>query len=70
MRYSRVPLVELVEYFLSQGREGDFWDFKQEWHEKTEDLIKDIVCFANTAHDEDCFLIFGVADDFSVTGKR
>ena len=70
MRYSRLPLVELVEYCLSQEKEGDFWDFKQEWHEKIEDLIKDIVCFANTAHDEDCFLIFGVADDFSVTGMR
>ena len=66
MRYSRLPLKDRIDYFLEQGREGEFWDFKQEWHEKIEDLIKDIICFANTVHDEDCCLVFGVSDDCSV----
>ncbi len=70
MRYSRLPLTELVPFFLSQGKEGEFWDFKQEWHKNIEDLIKDIICFANTVHDENCYLVFGIADDLSVTGMN
>ena len=68
MRYSRLPLRELISFFLSQGKEGEFWDFKQEWHTNIEDLIKDIICFANTVHDENCYLIFGVADNLKLTG--
>jgi len=60
MRYSQLPLVDLINYFLSVGKEGDFWDFKQEWHENIEDLLKDIICFANTIHDENCYIVFGV----------
>lgn len=43
MRYSHLPKENLIDYLLTQGREGDFWDFKQEWHEHMEDLIKDIL---------------------------
>jgi len=57
-----------IDFFRSQGKEGPCWDFKREWHSEMEDLIKDIICFANTAHDEDCYLIFGIADNLSVTG--
>ena len=60
----------LVRFFLEQGKEGDCWDFKQEWHENTADLIKDIICFANTVHDENCYLIFGVSDELVVTGMQ
>lgn len=70
MRYSNTPLAELVPYLLSLGREGDFWDFKKEWHSNIEDLIKDIICFANTVHDEDCYLIFGVSDDCAIVGMQ
>lgn len=68
MRYSQLPLEELISFFLSRGKEGDFWDFKLEWHEKIEDLIKDIICFSNTVHDENCYLVFGIADDGSIMG--
>ena len=40
-------LQELVLSLLEQGKEGEYWDFKQEWHEKIEDLLKDIICFTN-----------------------
>ena len=53
---------------ITQHREADFWDVKQEWHKHTEDLIKDIICFANTVHDKDCYLIFGITDDLKVCG--
>lgn len=70
MRYSRLPIIDIVSYCLSQGREGEFWDFKQEWHSDIKDLIKDIICFANTVHDENCYLIFGIADDLTLTGMQ
>jgi len=68
MKYKNYRIEELIPILLRKGKEGEFWDFKQEWHDKIEDLVKDIICFSNTVHDEDCYLIFGVADDLSITG--
>lgn len=70
MTYTDSELIELIKYIRTQKREADYWDVKQEWHEKTENLIKDIICFANTVHDKDCFLIFGVNDDLKVCGME
>ena len=70
MVYTDNDLIELIRNIRTQKREADYWDVKQEWHEKTEDLIKDIICFANTVHDKDCFLIFGVNDDLKVCGME
>jgi hypothetical protein len=60
--------LKIVKLFLGQGKEGDCWDFKQEWHEEMPELIKDIICFTNTVHDENSYLIFGVNDDCEVVG--
>lgn len=38
---------QLVKFFLEQGKEGECWDFKQEWHDDMSNLIKDIICLAN-----------------------
>ena len=70
MRNKDYSLEELVYAFLQKGKEGDCWDFKQEWHEDMPSLIKDIICFANTVHDEDCYLIFGVSDNLEITGMQ
>lgn len=67
-RFQYYTMEKLIRFFLEQGKEGECWDFKQEWHDKTEDLIKDIICFANTVHDENCYLIFGVSDDLEIKG--
>ena len=48
--------------------EGDYWDFKQEWHSDNERLLLDILCFANTVHNKDCYLIIGVADNGNIIG--
>lgn len=58
----------LILHLISSKKEGDYWDFKQEWHDKQEDLIKDIICFCNTIHNKDCYLIFGVSDNYEITG--
>ena len=70
MTYTDNDLIELIRNIRTQKREADYWDVKQEWHEKTSDLVKDIICFANTVHDKDCFLIFGVNDDLKVCGME
>lgn len=70
MRNKDNSLEELVYAFLLKGKEGDCWDFKQEWHEDMPSLIKDIICFANTVHDEDCYLIFGVSDNLEIKGMQ
>lgn len=67
-KFQYYTVEQMVRFFLSQGKEGEFWDFKLEWHEKIEDLIKDIICFANTVHDENCYLILGVSDDLEIKG--
>ena len=66
----RFNLNILIETFLTQHRESDQWDVKEEWHENSADLIKDIICFANTIHDKDCYIIFGVNDELKVCGMQ
>ncbi len=48
--------------------EGEYWDYKQEWHKDNERLLLDILCFANTVHNKDCYLIIGVADNGDIIG--
>lgn len=69
-RYSNLELTDLVKLCISRGHEGDFWDFKQEWHKDMPALIKDIICFVNTVHSENCYLIFGISDDCRVVGMK
>ena len=63
-------LEQLVRYCVANGKENEFWDFKQEWHEEMSDLIKDIVCFSNTVHDKDCYIIFGISDELKIVGMK
>lgn len=41
-RFQYYSIDNLIRFFLEQGKEGDCWDFKQEWHENIADLIKDM----------------------------
>ena len=58
---------ELIK-LINKKVEGDYWDYKQEWHSDNERLILDILCFANTVHNKDCYLLFGVADNGDIIG--
>lgn len=53
---------------INKKVEGDYWDYKQEWHTDNERLLLDILCFANTVHNKNCYLIIGVADNGNITG--
>lgn len=68
MELKEYELEERVEYFISRRCETEQWDFKQEWHKEIADIMKDIICFANTVHDKDCYLVFGISDDYQVVG--
>ncbi|QTJ55227.1 AlbA family DNA-binding domain-containing protein [Dolosigranulum pigrum] len=64
----RQELIELLFTCLETKRENDFLDMKLKWHERIDDLIKDIICFSNTVHDRDCYIFFGINDDFEIIG--
>lgn len=61
-------LKELLFELLKKGKEGAYWDFKQEWHSEISDLLKDIICFTNTVHDKDCYIFFGVNNSLKIVG--
>ena len=60
-RLKEQRIIQLIE----NKKETEFVDFKQEFYhkEKTGDLIKDIVSFANVNDNEDKFIVIGVDND-------
>ena len=59
----------IIQDLIATGKEGDHWDFKREPHAKAGNLIKDIICLANTPrNDGDRYIIYGVDDTGSVVG--
>lgn len=56
-------LIEIIKNLISQKKEGDYWDFKQEWDKNNGDLIRDILSLSNNIEQKgDRYLIFGVTD--------
>ena len=51
---------KIIKELISLKQEGEYWDFKREWHKKNSDLLHDIICFANNLVNRDCFIIIGV----------
>lgn len=56
---SYFPPSRIIEILINKGHEGEYWDYKQEWHINMEDLLKDIICFANTPR----YRVFFVVED-------
>ncbi|WP_259473042.1 AlbA family DNA-binding domain-containing protein [Clostridium estertheticum] len=61
-------LVTKIKKLIMSKSEGDYWDFKQEWHKDNERLLHDIICFVNTVHDRDCYIIIGISDAGEIIG--
>lgn len=55
---------EKIIDLINNKKESEICDFKREWYSDKEDLIKDIICFANTVHNEDCYLVLGIEDKY------
>lgn len=49
-------------------QEGEYWDFKREWHKSKTDLLHDIICMANNITGHDGYIIIGVdeSDNYSL----
>ena len=71
VRRRMTDLPGIIESLINTGREGDYWDFKREPHAKIGDLIKDIICLANSPrHTGDRYIIYGVDNKGSVVGLQ
>lgn len=66
MKKTTQEIVE--EILLNETVETEFFDLKEKWHDNSGELVKDIICFSNTVHDKDCYIIIGVTNDFNVVG--
>lgn len=55
-------LTALITDLIRTKTEGQYWDFKELPHENKAALLHDILCLANTRHQGNRFLIFGVTD--------
>ncbi|MBW7632585.1 ATP-binding protein [Bacillus licheniformis] len=61
-------LKEKIKSLIELGYEGEYWDLKEKWHDDNGKLVHDILCFANTFHDHDCYIIVGVSDLGEIKG--
>lgn len=57
-----MKLEETVNSLRAYGREGGYWDFKQQWYEDKAELLLDIICMANNIENRDAYIIIGIQD--------
>ena len=57
-----------IKKLILLRQEGEYWDFKKEWHINKADLLHDIICMANNPSLHDGFIVIGINEetDFSV----
>ena len=65
-----MSLYEEISELIDLKTEGDYWDFKVQWHENKADLLHDIICMANNLANRDAYLIIGVSDSKHEDGVR
>jgi len=60
----------VIAELVASKKEGEYWDFKLKHHDDPADLVKDIICLANTVrHTGERYLIMGVdPQTYQVTG--
>lgn len=58
-------LYKTVEDLRASQKEGVYWDFKQQHHTNKDKLLHDILCLANSKHEGDRYLIYGITDNFN-----
>lgn len=57
-----ISFKEEVLRLIAFRQEGEYWDFKKEWHKNKSDLLHDIICMANNLSNHDGLIIIGVND--------
>ena len=61
-------LYDEIYGLIQLGTEGEYWDFKKEWHTNKADLLHDIICMTNNLANRDGYIIIGVSDSQSQSG--
>lgn len=61
---TRTVVTELIRL----NYEGDYWDFKREWHKNKARLIHDIICMSNNPRQKKAYIIIGIdeGNDYSI----
>lgn len=65
-----MELIDEIQSLIALKTEGDYWDFKEMWHDNKACLLHDIICMANNQVGRDAYLIFGVSDSKSPDGVK
>ena len=65
-----MELFEEIQRLIALGTEGEYWDFKELWHDNKASLLHDIICMANNQVGRDAYIIFGVSDSKSPDGVK
>ena len=65
-----MELLEEIQRLIALETEGDYWDFKEMWHNNKASLLHDIICMANNQVGRDAYIIFGVSDSISQDGVK
>ena len=62
-------LLKIVTALIDSRMEGEYWDFKLDFHKNKASLLHDILCMANNLTPYDGMIIFGVQDrTFEIVG--
>ncbi len=69
---NKKKLKETILNYINLKKEGLNWDFKKEYGSSNSELVKDIICLANSVYFGDKYLIFGVDEkqDYKVCDVR
>lgn len=65
-----MALYDEILSLIDLGTEGDYWDFKEMWHNNKASLLHDIICMANNQAGRDAYIIIGVSDSKSPEGVK
>lgn len=57
-----MDLKSIIIDLIDSKKEGDYWDFKEKWHDNKADLLHDIICLANNRVGKDAYIIIGIED--------
>lgn len=52
---------------ITLKQEGEYWDFKKEWHINKSDLLHDIICMANNPSSNDGLIVIGIDEETDFT---
>lgn len=65
-------LDQQIKELIKLKHEGDYWDFKKQWHENKVELLHDIICMANSPKDIERYIIVGVDEenDFGIVDAK